>query len=111
MSGLGQGGNTNWTFFGKCTWEKHREKFEYWVHFLSNFFTSFFIFYFPLLLEVELRITKKLCQGWVRVVIQIGLFLENVPGKNIGKNLNTGSTFCPIFLPVFSFFIFHFYWR
>src|SRR5579872_2512281 len=45
--------------------------------FLSNFLPSFFIFYFSLLLGVELRITKKLHQGWVRVAIQIGLFLGN----------------------------------
>src|SRR5579872_3154808 len=39
-------------------------------------FSQFFRFYFSLLLEVELRITKKLHQGRVKVVIQIGPFLE-----------------------------------
>src|SRR5579872_7080348 len=79
--------------------------------FLSNFLPSFFHFYFSLLLEVELRITKKLHQGQVRVIIQIGLFWEIVPGKTLGNFSILGTLFCPIFCTVFSFFIFHFYWR
>src|SRR5579872_3165318 len=65
MSGLGQGGNPNWTFF----WEnvpgkKHREKFEYWVHFFCPIFSpSFFPILFFTFIGGGVRNYKKVMSG------------------------------------------------
>src|SRR5579872_7313750 len=78
----------------------------------STFFVQFFSpvfsqFYFSLLLEVELGITKKLCQGWVRVVIQIGLFFGKMYlGKTLGKFSILGPLFLSNFFPQFFRFLF-----